>query len=402
MPAGALLHLLRLNKSISNMIKVISRAPNDQYTFDLFYNLTKTVSASFEAYYVWSNTPEKFKKIINDTVFTKPNVIIGIKDVLDCRKEFDYLTDIANLGAVLLVEMACRNPDKNFVVFTSLENLTVEFNLLSAPKNLQIIEWGGDITNQSALYPAVAPVLDKNFSSSKLFISLNRHPRTHRLVLLSYLIGANYHNNGHITYIGDTCFGWHPCIPERMNWIFEERHNSARESILSGYDSFYKNFKPSDDKYELIYPTPNDNVYNFTTKLTPLYQNSLVEFVGETSFLSPSFLITEKFLNSVYGCNFPILVSGLGSVAHLRNIGFDMFDDIIDHGYDLLPHPFDRIIAAVDDNKKLLVDNDYVKNLWRINRPRFEHNINVARTKMYEWYTNRAIEQFNRVKWLDK
>jgi hypothetical protein len=382
------------------MIKYINRAPNDEFTYNLFCQLIDSVAVSYESYYVWSSNSDLFKEFINNTVFTQPNVIIGIKDLLDLNQGFDYWNEIVNPGIVLLSNMAYQHPDKNFIIITSLEHAKIEFDLLTRPENLQIIEWGGDITNQSILYPTVTPVLNKNFNSSKTFISLNRHPRCHRLILLSYITGLGL-GGGHVSYIGHSRFKMPRCILDIINWQFEERHNIVREHILSGYKSFNKNIKSNDEEYHSIYPTQNDNVDNFITKLTPLYQNSFIEIVGESSFLPPAFLITEKFLNSVYGCNFPILLSGVGAVAHLRQVGFDMFDDIVDHAYDQISNPIDRIVAAIEDNKKLLSGGDHVKQLWQANQHRFERNVDHARNGMYEWYKIRAINQFNQVKWLD-
>jgi hypothetical protein len=41
-----------------------------------------------------------------------------------------------------------------------------------------------------------------------------------------------------------------------------------------------------------------------------------------------------------------------------------VFDDVVDHGYDLIQNPFDRITTAIDSNRRLLTDLDYVKKSW--------------------------------------
>ena len=135
-----------------------------------------------------------------------------------------------------------------------------------------------------------------------------------------------------------------------------------------------------------------------TYHLETRYRNSFVELVTEPSFTPPSFLLTEKTLNSIYGCNFPIILSGAGTIQHLRNIGFDMFDDIVDHGYDQIANPADRIILAIENNKQLLVDSEHVKKLWRDNQYRFENNVRLASTKLYQWFRGRAVAQFREIK----
>jgi hypothetical protein len=373
------------------MIKIISRAPNDDFTFDLWTKLVFNLTCDFEAYYIWSNPPDQLTSFLTNTKFSKPNVIIGIKDLLDLWQDFDWWTDSAQKGTQLLIQLAQQHPDKNFVIFTSLENLNLE--IVNVP-NLQIIPWGGDLVNQADQYQTVDPVLDKNFDSGKTFISLNRNRRAHRLVLLSYLFGKEYNLYGHVTYLGQQIdVQKFDNLLDCMSWQFEDRHTDAREAMLTGYPKFYNNPEMIDDDYIIYDQGENNNVSNFERRLKSKYQNSFVEIVTESSFTAPSFMLTEKVLNSIYGCNFPIILSGVGAVAHLRELGFDMFDDIIDHGYDHITNPFDRIVHAVEDNRKLLLDGDYVKQIWLDNQYRFVNNLVVAKN-MYAWYKERTIKKF--------
>lgn len=374
------------------MIQTISRPPNDDFTFSIFSELLSQLTHEFEAYYIWSYPDDQLFNFLSTTQFSKPNVIIGIKDLLNSGKAYDYWRDSAQVGTGYLDLMASKHTNKNFIIFTSLENVELE-KITST--NLQFVHWGGDITNQADLYPGVSSVLDKNFNSDKTFISLNRGPRTHRLILLSYLFGAGYNTSGYLTFLGQEKFSLPNCIFDMLSWPFE---NKTKITIQDGYKKFYNNPDLSIIQYELIYPTPNNNVDNFTHRLAPLYRNSFVELVTEPSFTPPSFLLTEKTLNSIYGCNFPIILSGAGTIQHLRNIGFDMFDDIVDHGYDQIANPADRIILAIENNKQLLVDSEHVKKLWRDNQYRFENNVRLASTKLYQWFRGRAVAQFREIK----
>jgi hypothetical protein len=185
------------------------------------------------------------------------------------------------------------------------------------------------------LYPTVKPVLDKNFDSTKPFISLNRQNRNHRAVLLSYLFGLGYNDYGHITFLTQSLNEPNNYL-DRIPWRFDERHDEIRQTMIDGYVKMKAT--PLDNTEFEIYQSigTNNNVVNFDNNLRPLYRNSFVEIVSETTCAAPSYLLTEKTLNSIYGCNFPILITGAGAVAHLRKIGFDMFDDIVDHSYDLI------------------------------------------------------------------
>lgn len=380
------------------MINVISRSYNDLFTYNLFTRLLDNVDYEHEAYYLWTADIQVFKNFISDTTFLKPNIVIGIKDLLNLEVEYDFWADIATAGATLLAGVANKNADKNFIIFTSLENLKKELDSLGV-KNIQVIPWGGDIVNQSDTYPAVLPVINKNFKSSETFISLTRHPRPHRLILLSYLFGTGYNNNGIVTYIGEGSSVTLPTdILDIVPWNFENHHTDSRQLMIDGYKKFHSN-KPSETDNFYIYRRPNDNVTNFNQSLRSLYQNSFVEIVSESSFASPSYMLTEKTLNSIYGCNFPIILSGIGATAHLREIGFDLFDDVVDHSYDQIANPIDRIVSAVERNKRLLLDAEYAKQLWKSNLTRFENNVALAKNTMYNWYASRASKQFSQLTW---
>jgi hypothetical protein len=76
-----------------------------------------------------------------------------------------------------------------------------------------------------------------------------------------------------------------------------------------------------------------------------------------------------------------------------------MFDDVIDHSYDSISNPIDRIALAIDRNQRLFTDPDYVKDAWIRNQHRFESNITVANEIMFDWYRDRARQQFDQIKW---
>jgi hypothetical protein len=348
---------------------------------------------------MWSSPPKVIESFFNNTQFKAPNVIIGIKDLLDLWKDFNYWHDKQQAGVALIANAVRRHPDKNFVIFTSLENLHLE---LIEP-NVQIIPWGGDIVNQRNQYKTLNPVTDKNFNSTKTFISLNRNVRDHRIVLLSYLYGKSFDNFGNLTCLGVSNLNPHfepMAFLDRISWEFDDYHADDRICMLDGYEKFYMNSQLTVDDYEIYGKSSNnDNVSNFNRCLRDKYKNSFVEIVTESSFTSPAFMLTEKTQHSFYAFNFPILISGAGAVAHLRDVGFDMFDDIVDHSYDKISNPFDRIIAAINNNEKLLTDSNHAKYVWQANRSRLEHNVDIARTGMYSWYRQRAIDQFNKIKW---
>lgn len=384
------------------ILNTIKRAPNDAFTFELFKTLLESIEYDFEAYYLWSNPPKRLKRILETTEFTRPNVVIGIKDLLDQWEVYNVWENRAQAGVRLIDELASRHPDKNFIIFTSLENIAAE-KIYSS--NIQFLCWGGDITNQADLYPGTPPVLDKNFSSDQTYISLNRNCREHRIITLSYLLGRGYDQFGTLTFLGNK-FGGNidtGNLHSHLSWDFDSIQADFfvdnRVVLQEGYKKFCQADNLAEEDYD-IYEDQNDNITNFNLNLRSKYRNSFVEIVSESSFTTPAYNITEKTLNSIYACNFPIVLGGIGIVQLLRNIGFDLFDDVINHRYDTIENPFNRIINAIECNKQLLLDADYAKALWQKNQHRFESNVEIARTRLYPWYKERTITQFNQLKWI--
>jgi hypothetical protein len=93
------------------------------------------------------------------------------------------------------------------------------------------------------------------------------------------------------------------------------------------------------------------------------------------------------------------MIAGQGAVKFLTDIGFDMFNDIVDHSYDDIADPLDRLCASIDRNIKLLSDVNLVKQLWQDNRLRFLKNVDFAKNIMHEKFRQRAIDEFKQIKW---
>jgi hypothetical protein len=84
-------------------------------------------------------------------------------------------------------------------------------------------------------------------------------------------------------------------------------------------------------------------------------------------------------------------------VAFLRSMGMDMFDDIIDHSYDSIENPIDRLYTAITSNIELLTNNQKTKQLWQSNQHRFINNVAFAKNMLYNFYSLRAEENMLKI-----
>ncbi len=377
------------------------RSPGDEFTLTLFLKLVQAVKNDANLLYLWSTimdpaytqlidagrTYEAKIRLMMYRYMKRDLIVLGVKDHLTTHA-LNFETEKPTV-AQYLENMFTFYSDKKFIFFTSMENLEAYIT----NENVYIIPWGGDITNHEKEYKTLTPVMVKNLDSEKTFISLNRGGRVHRLLSIGLLHGLELQSHGIISCLFDF-----NKIESDKPLHFSPSQLPIEQLFVKGQGLLNQNTSLITDGKDTIYTEKeNDNVGNFNTNLSEYYKNTFVEIISETSCFEKSFLITEKTLNCVYGCNFPIMISSKGAVAFLREMGLDMFDDIVDHSYDSIENPVERIYRAISDNTELLTNNHRTKKLWQESRSRFEQNVKFVKAGMYEFYTNRATTKFNQV-----
>jgi len=385
-------------------MSILKRPPGDQFSFRLFFQLCNTVEKSKDVFYLWSNCIDpyynKISHFLGDQEFYENEIlyrnyitdgvkhdiiILGIKDHLTSNNFNPWQETMPNM-IEWIKQLAEYYKEKTIVLFTSLENL--EYYIKDT--NIKIVPWGGDITNHQKEYAQLDPILDKNFKSRTTFLSLNRNQRAHRAMLLALLYKLDIQDHGLISCM----------FKDQINDLFRyTQWNTDKQLIFEeGFTSFKQHPLVIQDNYNIYNLLPNDNVTNFKNKLSTYYRDTFVEIITETSYTEACYNLTEKTLNSIYGCCFPILLCSQGSVQFLRDMGIDVFDDIVDHSYDSIADPTDRLYHAVVDNIRLLTDLEFVKNQWKSNRSRFVNNIDFVKDKMYNFYRSRATTSFEQIK----
>ena len=388
---------------------ILKRPSGDNYTLRLFTNLMRNVKQPHDSFYMWSACIDPKHSRISGLIdslkiyfyedemlyrnvlmsnIKNDLVILGIKDHLTSVDFNPWKSEKPDLVAYW-DNMFDYYPDKHFIIFTSLENLEY---YITNPR-VKIIPWGGDLTNHKAEYEKLEPLDTKNFDSPYTYLSLNRGLRSHRAVLVSLLYALGTNNSGLISCMFKNNV---TDLLTYLKWEFTSEQQAIKDTICKGFD-LLKNTEivlPTDRETNGNYPN-SANGNNFKNSLINYYRETFVEIITETSCVERCFNLTEKTLNSIYGKSFPILISSPGVVAFLRNMGMDVFDDIVDHSYDTIENPIDRIYQAVASNIELLTDNVKVKELWKLNEHRFIKNIDFAKTRLYNFYTQRTTDTFH-------
>lgn len=378
-------------------ITVLHRPPYDLFTMRLFYRLVHDVKRPADAVYLWTRffdkTLDPLSDINNETyckrilfnAIKNDLVILGIKDHMTAGWFNPYIEQKPNM-VEYFENMFDYYNHKQFIVFSSCENLKFDNS------NVNVVNWGGDLTNQKFQYSQLDPVFNKNLDSDYAFLCLNRNGRHHRTFTLSALLGLDLERYGFITCM------FQRFLPRSLEDLQCPLEGHIGAMYRKGFNKLQHIKFSADDCYKIYPNEDNDNVFNFNNSLREYYANTFIEIVTETSFTEHCYLLTEKTLNSIYGCNFPILLAGKGAVSFLRNMGLDVFDDIIDHSYDQIDDPLDRIYSAIHRNINLLSDVEAVKQLWQDNLHRFKSNVEFARSELYKFYETRTEKQWKALK----
>jgi hypothetical protein len=346
---------------------------------------------NYECYYVSNGETEGFTSIktLGEIPYQRDLVIWLCSDHLRGVNEYKFYNGDTKPHGLLDLETICRqHPAKNFVLLTphcNMQPLVEVANLKVV--NIPPFNWMIDKTKNTYTHG----YLTKQAQQHQWAAFVN-YPLWHRVSLCSYLLFLNLDTTGFLSMSSNTDalakrytrideflayrmskFEWH-CFNQGFQKL---RNNSFMRGTIPAYESI----------------PPGENILNYNQILLPIYNRVRVELVPGSIFSESTPYITEKELQAIYGSNFMILFDSPGTVETLRQWGFDMFDDVVNHSYDQEADPVQRMIRAISDNIHLLNGTDDVNIVWEKNRHRFEKNCIHADT-VIEQLINRSLDNF--------
>jgi hypothetical protein len=282
-----------------------------------------------------------------------------------------------------------KYPDKNFYITTTCPFVQEYFTDCD---NVKIIYWGDDfLMHPDTKYQRLNPISEKRFNKPWHWTCLNNNIRTHRNICIMFLLGSDI-KNGYIKFDPiqlNRHASWQSFLQYLKINKYQYLHTVASTAYPVLEQGFIKikNNQGYQSKTYLSRDNKNAEVKidlnkNFDKGLKPIFSHSIVDIINETVFINRSGIITEKYLNTVYGYNFPIYIGMAGSITHLKSLGFDLFDDIIDHSYDNIQDHYTRMITAIRSNQRILEDREFALESWHKCQSRFYNNWLVIE-KMY-------------------
>jgi hypothetical protein len=114
-----------------------------------------------------------------------------------------------------------------------------------------------------------------------------------------------------------------------------------------------------------------------------VFEPTCVSLITEPCYLEREIMITEKTVMAMYAGTLPIWVGGWRLPDAMRDLGFDVFDDIVDHSYSTLADPMARLDQALIKNQRLLTDFDLVRDFIAANQSRLQHNVDLVEQNVF-------------------
>ena len=283
-------------------------------------------------YYSQLDEPS-LEKITKDVQEKNPNTIVLLCETeWDSRELTPELAELLNQNNIHLIVTFCSYPDSYY------EEKTKYF------KSIELVHWGTywvhwthmcssqlnfDITYEKFKYP---------------YICLNNKNHKHRCALVDNLAGNNLLDSGIVT--------WH-------------RFPNTQWTSKHVYD-----FKYFDDELRLLKD-------DFVTKLdsfliAPEYHQSFLHVIGEAT-TSVTCISEKTWLPILYRKPF-IIMSNQYFHQKLIDLGFELYDEIIDYSFDSEPD-MEKRAYLISKNVKKICEQD-VNELYKIIKPKADRNYN--------------------------
>jgi hypothetical protein len=158
--------------------------------------------------------------------------------------------------------------------------------------------------------------------------------------------------------------------------LCEQFSDNLRSSILSpiSLKKFFVNYKNSESDCNVNFANYGSNLWTWNNCFKELMSECAVSLISESNQFEKSSVFTEKTLYSMFALTFPIFIGGYGHADQFKKMGFDNFEDVIDHSYQYKETLFERCYYAFFNNLKLLEDLEYVRKIRFENLDRLKNN----------------------------
>jgi len=250
-------------------------------------------------------------------------------DLINQQTDYDRILFNNSNGRIEKFLENCKRYNTNLPIY-----ITTSVNsYFKKHDNPQIIFWGQEEVMANTQIPLPIPTPTHKFSC------LNANKWSHRILTYIQLYDKPYFN--------DMIFGW----GRRTGWTkdFLEQEDFINDIVISDDEWAKLATLP-----QRILAHPNDDTdHNDRTTDHIAYTNACLNIITETTSRNDTPQLTEKSFKPILAGQFFIMIGSRGLIQYMRDIGFDTFDDIINHSYDSIEDDRERIAAAIKELDRL-------------------------------------------------
>lgn len=137
-----------------------------------------------------------------------------------------------------------------------------------------------------------------------------------------------------------------------------------------------------------------DSNWPWYNGLRQIYSSSAISLITESVRFEKGALFTEKSLYPLLGLSLPIWIGGYQQASEWKKLGFDIFEDVIDHSYENYDTLIERCYYAFFNNLHLLKDFDKLKKIRQQMLPRLKNNYKLVENKHLAQLIKQQIMQW--------
>ena len=122
-----------------------------------------------------------------------------------------------------------------------------------------------------------------------------------------------------------------------------------------------------------------------------VFEPSCISLITEPTYIEREAILTEKTIMAVYGGTIPIWVGGWRCADSMRSLGFDIFDDVVDHSYQALENPIARVNKSISLNKDILSSFTITPAIQQ----RLKYNLKLMTSGIFEQEVEKQLDGTN-------
>lgn len=341
----------------------------------------------------------------------------GIYDIIICERDtfqndLDDILKYANKDSKIVIDIISESGNlDNFIdIFLEKTSKHNNFKFYLLVDSVFNVEVGDNVTMLQSYKLSFLPffenycvdkhdsqfVLDDTsiYDKKRGFLSLNGSMRTQRILLLKELI-----NNGYISPNGEVID-----YNNDISFLFYGSEKYTKDDFLIFITNMFKNGELNEIEFNLLKNLSNNLpiiangeegerpdllLRNYYNKILNLITDNAAGFDDSDNWKYGTITLTEKAWKPFKTHQLPLYVGLSGYVDVIRSLGFDVFDDFINHNYDIEQNHIQRIKLVVEELNRLLQTDliDFYKN----NKQRFVHNC----ANIYKLKAEAYLELYN-------